>query len=147
MGTNLIRGYPVSSANSNLNVLFCIAPVKDEVGQLNNYIAVFSDLSVVKQSQEKPVYQANHDPLTDLPNRKVINDRLEHAFECARRDETRVAALFFDVDRFKAINDSLGYKVGDMLLQQIALRLMAQLREEDTAMAINLSGDTRPSSG
>lgn len=84
-------------------------------------------------------FQANHDALTDLPNRLLLNDRLGHAISKARRDESIFAILFFDLDRFKEINDSLGHSLGDELLKIVAERLASNLRSEDTLA--RLGGD------
>src|ERR1700689_231815 len=75
---------------------------------------------------------AQHDSLTDLPNRMLLNDRLQQAITMARRHGYRIAVLFMDLDRFKHINDSLGHVVGDQLLQAVALRLERCVRESDT---------------
>ena len=79
---------------------------------------------------------AQHDPLTELPNRALLSDRLGQALVAAKRDTRRLAVMFIDVDNFKPINDTLGHAVGDRLLQQIAKRLQASLRESDTVARI-----------
>ncbi len=90
------------------------------------------DITHYKKARERIEHLAFHDPLTDLPNRKLLHDRLEHACKLASRNETFVAVLFLDVDRFKTINDSLGHKVGDLLLIQISGRLSKTVRQSDT---------------
>lgn len=109
-----------------------VCTVMDEEGDVTQYVAVFSDIGDIKHSQERLNHAEYHDPLTNLPNRQLLNDRLEHAFECARRDEKKVAVLFLDLDRFKQINDTLGYLIGDHLLQQVAERLTSLMREDDS---------------
>jgi len=94
--------------------------------------SILQDITDRKKAYEKLVHQANHDSLTNLPNRILLNDRLEHAFECARRDKNKIAVLFLDLDRFKSVNDSLGYSVGDKLLVAVSERLTSRMREEDT---------------
>ncbi|HRP73981.1 MAG TPA: PAS domain S-box protein [Rhodocyclaceae bacterium] len=116
-----------------------INAVRDEAGTVTNYVSVFSDISSVKQSEEKLEYLAHHDPLTELPNRLLFTARVEHALDRARRERTSVALLFIDLDRFKNINDSLGHPVGDALLEQAAIRLRGQVREDDTVA--RLGGD------
>lgn len=81
---------------------------------------------------EKLDHQSNHDALTDLPNRRLFQDRLSQAISRARRNKNGFALLFIDLDHFKKINDSLGHDIGDQVIVQIAMRLLGALREEDT---------------
>ncbi len=90
-------------------------------------------------AREDLEYRAYHDELTGLPNRALLNDRLTHALRRSRRDDTAVAVLFLDLDRFKFVNDSLGHEAGDRLLTQIAQRMVAGLRASDTIA--RLGGD------
>ena len=116
-----------------------ISAVYDDKSQLTHYVSVFSDISSIKRSQEQLDFLAHHDPLTRLPNRVLLNDRLDHALHRAQRDGHHVAVLFLDMDRFKNINDSLGHPIGDELLQVAAQRIRNSLREEDTLA--RLGGD------
>ncbi len=103
-------------------------------------VAVISDISELKRSEERLVHNAFHDALTDLPNRALFFDRLTHAVDRAkRRRDYAFAVLFLDLDRFKVVNDSLGHRVGDQLLIGIARRLEACLRPGDTVA--RLGGD------
>ena len=116
-----------------------IAPVRDEAGRVVNFIGVQKDITERKVLEEKLAHQAFHDPLTDLPNRSLFLDRVDHALKRAKRRGDEVAVLFMDLDNFKVINDSLGHEVGDELLVAVAGRLSACLRPADTAA--RLGGD------
>ncbi len=116
-----------------------VTAIRDHTGTTTHYVAVFRDISDEKRSEARLKHQAYHDPLTGLPNRQLFNDRLEQALAQARRNETPVAVLFLDLDQFKTINDSLGHKVGDQLLQEVAIRIKGCVRDEDTVA--RLGGD------
>ncbi|MBY4677459.1 EAL domain-containing protein [Marinobacterium arenosum] len=116
-----------------------IAAVRDERQNLQNYVAVFSDISQIKESQRELEHLAHHDLLTGLPNRVLFNDRLEHAMARADRSGERLGLLFLDLDHFKNINDSLGHETGDLLLRQVAERIRTTLRQSDTVA--RLGGD------
>ncbi|MCU7916836.1 MAG: EAL domain-containing protein [Candidatus Thiodiazotropha sp. (ex Epidulcina cf. delphinae)] len=109
-----------------------ISQVQNEAGTVTHYVSVFTDISTIKRKQDELDYLAHHDPLTKLPNRLLLNDRLQHAFDRAKRENTKVAVMFLDLDRFKDINDSLGHPVGDQLLVAVAKRFKLKLRSEDT---------------
>ena len=116
-----------------------INSVHDENGRVSNYVAVFSDVTVLLRSQQERDFLAYHDPLTELPNRELLRDRMQHAIERARRGGGGIAVLLLDVDRFKNVNDSLGHDAGDSLLQDLARRLSNTLRGGDTLA--RLGGD------
>jgi diguanylate cyclase (GGDEF)-like protein/PAS domain S-box-containing protein len=116
-----------------------ISRVQDQSGRLSHYVGVFSDISEIKQSQEQLEHLAHHDPLTDLPNRLLLNERLEQAIRHAERHQLQIAVIFQDLDNFKHINDSMGHPAGDQLLRQVAERLRNAVRKEDTIA--RLGGD------
>lgn len=109
-----------------------INAIHNDQGQLTNYVSVFSDISAIKESEERLHFLAHHDPLTCLPNRLLFTARLEHALQHAHRQKRVVAVMFLDLDNFKQINDGLGHTVGDKVLQEVADRLAGQIREDDT---------------
>jgi diguanylate cyclase (GGDEF)-like protein len=95
-------------------------------------IVILRDITERKNAEEKLLQLANYDPLTGLPNRTLLRDRLMHAIHHARHHHRLVGLIFMDLDRFKNVNDTLGHQYGDALLQQVAERLSARLRESDT---------------
>jgi two-component system CheB/CheR fusion protein len=110
-----------------------ISPIyNSDTGKLSHYVSIFSDITPIKRQQANVDLLAYHDPLTGLPNRLLLTDRLEHALSVLARLDTRVALLFFDLDGFKDINDTLGHTVGDALLQAVAARMQSVLRDGDT---------------
>ena len=112
--------------------LLTITAIRDTDGTLTHYAALFSDISELKENEERIRHLAYYDPLTTLPNRRLLEDRLHVALAHAHRNRLQMAVLFIDLDRFKRINDSLGHQVGDQLLVTIARRLCSALREDDT---------------
>ncbi len=109
-----------------------ISSVHDQSGHLTHYVGIFSDISRIKQSQAQLDHLAHYDPLTDLPNRLLLQERLEQAIRHAERHQTQFAVIFLDIDHFKHINESLGHPVGDKLLTEVAARLRSQIRSDDT---------------
>lgn len=128
------------------NKLGMLFPVKEQVSlikdnnrNITNYIYIFSDISEIKSSWSQLEYQAQHDPLTGLPNRLLLDASIEQSIKRARRDNLMIAIIYLDIDNFKTINDNLGHRVGDQLLQQLAQRLPKLLREQD--ITARLGGD------
>ena len=100
-----------------------IRVIHDDQGKVSHYVAVFSDISAMKNSEHELAHLAHHDPLTDLPNRLLFTDRAEQALASAQVHKRGCALLLMDLDHFKIINDSLGHNVGDQLLKLVAERL------------------------
>ncbi len=116
-----------------------INAVYDKQGALHRWVAQFSDLTEKKDAEQQIWQQANFDPLTGLPNRRMFRDRLHQELKRAHRSHTSVALLFLDLDHFKEVNDSLGHDMGDLLLKEAASRLQSCVRESDTIA--RLGGD------
>lgn len=115
------------------------APMHDRSGQVTGAVIVFHDVSKAREMSVRMSYLAQHDFLTELPNRMLLNDRLTQAIALAHRHQSLLAVLFVDVDYFKRVNDSLGHAIGDQLLKSIARRLVACVRSTDTVS--RLGGD------
>lgn len=116
-----------------------ITAVKNAAGIVTNYVGTFMDISLSKAASDEINNLAYYDTLTQLPNRRLLVDRLDRAFAASHRSGQHGALLFIDLDNFKALNDTLGHDVGDLLLQQVADRLSACVRECDTVA--RLGGD------
>lgn len=113
-----------------------ISTVRDAQGKVQNYVALFSDITQLKNYQQRLEHIAHYDILTDLPNRLLLSDRLEQAMIQSQRQQLLVGVAYLDLDGFKAINDLHGHEVGDELLIIVAQRMKAALREEDTLARI-----------
>lgn len=113
--------------------------LRDDAGKIISILSLAQDVTTRVLAEERLVHQATHDSLTGLPNRTMLQDRLRQAISRARRGGHRIAAMFIDLDRFKDVNDTLGHRIGDELLREIATRLNRVVRESD--LLVRLSGD------
>jgi diguanylate cyclase (GGDEF)-like protein/PAS domain S-box-containing protein len=109
-----------------------IGTVKNPLGEIINYVALFSDITKRKEAEAHIEHLAHYDSLTHLPNRALFADRLKHALVTGIRNKKKSALLFLDLDKFKSVNDTMGHLAGDLLLQSVADRLKACVRESDT---------------
>ncbi|MDH0646865.1 EAL domain-containing protein [Pseudomonas sp. GD03858] len=116
-----------------------ICAIRDDSGELSHYVAVFSDISAIKHTEDELAYLAHHDPLTGLPNRLLFNDRVEQALASAQANKRGCALLLLDLDHFQSINDGLGHTIGDQLLKLVGERLR-QLLGSGVTLA-RLGGD------
>ncbi|MCK9394387.1 MAG: PAS domain S-box protein [Methylobacter sp.] len=116
-----------------------ITAVKGNDGVVSHYVGIHTDITERKTAEEQIKQLAFYDPLTRLPNRRLLQERLKHGINMERREGKQLALLMLDLDRFKSINDSLGHLAGDELLQQVAARITARLRDVD--MVARLGGD------
>jgi len=117
----------------NINV------VRDGKGAISSYVAIMTDITGIKQFEERLSHLAHHDPLTGLANRILLEERVSLAMRRAEQQQHRLAVLFIDLDRFKNINDSFGHSVGDRLLKEVGKRLASAVRDTDTVS--RLGGD------
>ena len=139
----VLQGRPVTyqrtfrRANSECRYIEVrLLPQIGDKGEVLGCFAVTTDITEHKLTEEHIRRMAHHDSLTGLPNRLLFNDRLEQAISLAKRDSRQFALLYLDLDRFKAVNDTLGHAAGDALLQAVAARIRSEVRESDTVARI-----------
>jgi diguanylate cyclase (GGDEF)-like protein/PAS domain S-box-containing protein len=112
--------------------LTTVKPIVDGAGQVASVLCISKEITERKRMEERLAHMAEYDALTDLPNRALFAERLLQAIALAKRDKTRLALLWLDLDNFKSVNDSFGHHVGDLLLRAAAKRMKEALRESDT---------------
>lgn len=133
--TGSVQGFEtrvVTKAGEVADILITAAVRRDGDGEVAGYHGIIRDITDRKRFERELERRALHDPLTELPNRVLFGDRVEHALERARRSGGRIAVLFVDLDRFKSVNDSFGHPGGDEVLVEVARRIRGALRAEDT---------------
>lgn len=116
--------------------LLTITAIRDEFHNIANYTAIFSDITQSKNDEERIKRLAYYDSLTNLPNRRLFEDRLDMALALARRQNNTLALLFVDMDDFKAVNDTYGHHAGDEMIRHCAEQLNSVIRDSDTVARI-----------
>jgi diguanylate cyclase (GGDEF)-like protein/PAS domain S-box-containing protein len=129
----------VRSSGEEYPAWVAVTAIRDSTGAVSNYMAILADITERKRAEQAARHQAEHDSLTGLPNRVLFLDRLNQALAGARRQHKQFALMFLDLDRFKQINDTLGHRAGDVVLQEVAQRLSHCVRGVDTVS--RLGGD------
>ncbi len=116
----------------SLYITLRTSPIRDSAGSVTGGVAIVEDITEKTRIQQEIHHQAYHDALTGLPNRQLMRDRLSQALKSAQRHNHKGVLLYLDLDKFKQINDSMGHQTGDILLKEVASRLLSELRDEDT---------------
>ena len=111
-------------------------PLRNSMGKIIGMFGIAFDITEHKEIEEKLLFMAHYDSLTKLPNRIILNDRFKQAVAHSNRNETLIAICFLDLDNFKPINDNYGHATGDKIIIEVANRLNATIREEDTASRV-----------
>ncbi|CAK0779164.1 hypothetical protein CCP3SC15_620012 [Gammaproteobacteria bacterium] len=116
--------------------ILSISTIKNPQGDITHYLGIFTDITDIKHAQERLESLANFDPLTQLPNRLLLADRLRQSIACVQRENKLLAVGFMDLDKFKPINDQYGHDIGDRLLIEVAHRLNGAVRSGDTVARV-----------
>ena len=138
-GRVVTEGIRVRRDGSTYLAHVTVTALRDPAGKLRGFAKVLRDVSELRRTQDLLEHRALHDPLTGLPNRTLLLDRIRHALDRAARGDVLPALLFVDLDRFKPINDTLGHHIGDTLLREVGRRLVDAVRPADTVA--RLGGD------
>jgi diguanylate cyclase (GGDEF)-like protein len=126
----------VKKDGTRISVESSIFPLRNKSGEIIGFRGLASDVTERRQYEQKLAEMATHDALTGLPNRALLSDRFAVALELSRRTSNRLAVMMLDLDRFKAVNDSMGHDVGDKLLKAVGKRLKETVRKSDTVARI-----------
>lgn len=139
--TGFWSGEFVSKRHSGerFDMALTVSGVRDEHGAISHFMGIFSDITRLKAQERELRTMAHYDALTHLPNRVLFTDRMQQVMAQARRQDDLLAVVYIDLDQFKPVNDAYGHKAGDELLVEVASRMRAELREEDTLA--RLGGD------
>ncbi|MDO8813515.1 MAG: EAL domain-containing protein [Gallionella sp.] len=119
--------------------MLTISTIADDMGNVTNYVGIFSDITLLKQHEKQLEHIAHYDALTGIPNRVLLADRLQQAIAISKREKKLLAVCYLDLDGFKAINDSMGHEAGDQVLIEVSRRIKDTVREGDTVA--RLGGD------
>ena len=128
--------YNTTGKGETISVLLTVTAIKDNEGNITNYLAQYLDISEQKDKERALEYQATHDNLTGLPNRLLLFDRIEHAMTKIVRHKLIGGLIFIDLDNFKMVNDTLGHDIGDALLIMVSKKIKEVVRDEDTVARI-----------
>jgi diguanylate cyclase (GGDEF)-like protein/PAS domain S-box-containing protein len=134
-----LKSYPLTVIRKDGTQVFLessVSPLRNNEGRIIGFRSISRDVTEHKQFEQRLAEMATHDPLTGLPNRLLLSDRFTIALALSRRTRNRLAVLMLDLDRFKAVNDSMGHDVGDQLLKAVAKRLLGTMRKSDTVARI-----------
>jgi len=129
----------VSRQNHEHSVEDSVAPIRDRSGHVTGQVLIFRDVTMVRNMTRNLSWQANHDPLTGLPNRRAFETTLQHLLDTVRHDARQHGLLYIDLDQFKLVNDTSGHAAGDELLRQLATVLQSRIRHSD--LLARLGGD------
>lgn len=135
-GEHVVYDWAAKGAARRVDFQSSLSPMHDESGRVSGLVCIGRDITERRRAEELANHLAQHDPLTGLPNRALMQDRLQQSILQATRHGKLVGLLFVDLDRFKAVNDQFGHEIGDQLLQAVAQRLLDCVRQSDTVARI-----------